>query len=115
MGLVLMALGVFVRQWSILTLGRFFTADVRVSARQPVIDSGPYRWVRHPSYTGLIIFSIGFALALTNFISLAILAVVPTIGLIARIHFEERALVASLGEPYSRYAATHKRLIPGVW
>ncbi len=115
MGLVLMALGIFVRQWSILTLGRFFTGDVRVSAQQPVIDSGPYRWVRHPSYSGLIIFFIGFALALTNFISLAILAIVPTIGLLARIHFEERALVASLGEPYRRYAATHKRLIPRVW
>jgi protein-S-isoprenylcysteine O-methyltransferase Ste14 len=115
MGLGLMTLGVFVRQWSILTLGRFFTSDVRVSAEQPVIDRGPYRLVRHPSYSGLIIFFIGFALALTNFISLAILAVVPTTGLIARIHFEERALVASLGEPYSRYAATRKRLMPGIW
>ena len=115
LGLVLMALGIFVRQWSIQTLGRFFTGDVRVSGHQPVIDRGPYRWARHPSYGGLIIFFIGFGLSLTNFISLVILAVVPTAGLIARIHFEERALLATLGEPYRRYAATRKRLIPGVW
>jgi protein-S-isoprenylcysteine O-methyltransferase Ste14 len=114
-GLVLMALGIFVRQWSIFTLGRFFAGDLRVSARQPVIDTGPYRWVRHPSYSGLIIFFVGFGLALTNVISIAVLVIVPTVGLIARIHFEERVLIASLGEPYRRYAAVHKRLVPGVW
>jgi protein-S-isoprenylcysteine O-methyltransferase Ste14 len=115
LGGLAVALGIFVRQWSIQTLGRFFTGDVRVSGHQPVIDRGPYRWARHPSYGGLIIFFIGFGLSLTNFISLVILAVVPTAGLIARIHFEERALLATLGEPYRRYAATRKRLIPGIW
>ena len=114
-GLILMAAGIFVRQWSIFTLGRFFTAEVRVQADQPVIDVGPYRWVRHPSYTGLIIFFIGLGLALTNAISLLIVAVIPTAGLVVRIHFEERSLMAGLGEPYQQYAATHKRLFPGVW
>jgi protein-S-isoprenylcysteine O-methyltransferase Ste14 len=114
-GLMLMAAGICVRQWSIFTLGRFFTAEVRVQDAQPVIDKGPYRWVRHPSYFGLIIFFIGVGLALTNAISLLILAVVPTVGLVVRIHFEERSLMASLGEPYRQYAATCKRLLPGVW
>jgi protein-S-isoprenylcysteine O-methyltransferase Ste14 len=114
-GLIFMAAGVYVRQWSIFTLGRFFTAEVRVRADQPVIDTGPYRWVRHPSYTGLIIFFIGLGLALTNAISVLVLAVIPTVGLVVRIHFEERSLMAGLGEPYRQYAATHKRLFPGVW
>lgn len=114
-GLVLMTFGIFVRQWSIVALGRYFTGDLRISAGQPVIEKGPYRWVRHPSYSGLIIFFSGFGLALTNASSLAILCIVPTTGLIPRIRFEERALVSSLGEPYRRYAAKRKRLLPGVW
>jgi protein-S-isoprenylcysteine O-methyltransferase Ste14 len=112
--IMFMAVGISVRQWSIFTLGRFFTAEVRVQVGQRVIDKGPYRWVRHPSYAGLIIFFIGVGLALTNAISLLILAVVPTVGLVVRIHFEERSLMADLGEPYRQYAATRKRLLPGV-
>jgi protein-S-isoprenylcysteine O-methyltransferase Ste14 len=115
LGLVFMAVGIFLRQWSIFTLGRFFTAEVRVQERQHVIDKGPYRWVRHPSYSGLIIFFVGFGLALTNAISLLVLAVLPTVGLVLRIHFEERALMVGLGESYRKYAATRKRLLPGVW
>jgi protein-S-isoprenylcysteine O-methyltransferase Ste14 len=114
-GIMFMAVGIAIRQWSIFTLGRFFTAEVRVQVGQRVIDKGPYRWVRHPSYAGLILFLTGVGLALTNAISLLILAVVPTVGLVVRIRFEERSLKAELGDPYRRYAATRKRLLPGVW
>jgi protein-S-isoprenylcysteine O-methyltransferase Ste14 len=114
-GIMFMAVGIAIRQWSIFTLGQFFTADVRVQVGQRVIDSGPYRWVRHPSYAGLIIFFTGVGLALTNAISLLILAVVPTVGLVVRIRFEERSLITELGEPYRQYAGTRKRLLPGVW
>lgn len=114
-GLVLMGLGLGVRQWSILTLGRFFTIDVRVQPDQSVVDRGPYRWVRHPSYTGLVLFVVGVGLALGNWAALVALAVLPTAGLVVRIHSEERALNASLGEEYRRYAATRRRLFPGIW
>ena len=114
-GLALMASGIYVRQWAICTLGRFFTADVRVHPQQTVVDRGPYRWVRHPSYSGLIIFFLGLGLALTNWMSLLALVALPTAGLVIRIRSEERALLAGLGEPYRRYAAAHQRLFPGVW
>lgn len=114
-GLVLMAAGLFVRQWAILTLGRFFTVDVRLHANQPVVDRGPYRWVRHPSYTGLLVFLVGLALALGSWASLALLTVLPTAGLVVRIRAEERALFAGLGEPYAQFAATRRRLFPGLW
>ena len=78
-GLVLMAAGVFIRQWAIVVLGRFFTADVRVRSGQTVVSRGPYRWVRHPSYSGLIVFFLGLGLALSSWASLALLAVVPTV------------------------------------
>lgn len=114
-GLALMATGVLVRQWAILVLGRFFTVDVRVHPNQTVVDRGPYRWVRHPSYSALVLFFVGLGLAVSNWASLTILALVPTAGLLVRIHSEERALIAGLGEEYRRYAATRRRLFPGIW
>lgn len=115
LGLVLMAAGILIRQWAIVTLGRFFTVDVRVREDQTVVDRGPYRWVRHPAYTGLFVFFVGLGLALGNWASLAVLATVPTAGLVARMRSEERALLDGLGEPYRRYAATRRRLFPGIW
>ena len=115
LGLVLMAGGVFVRQWAIFTLGRFFTVDVRVHSDQTVVERGRYRWARHPSYSGLIIFFVGVGLALSNWLSLIVLAMVPAAGLLVRIRSEERALLGALGEDYRRYAATRRRLFPGIW
>jgi protein-S-isoprenylcysteine O-methyltransferase Ste14 len=115
LGLLLMAGGAFVRQWAVFTLGRFFTVEVRVQPNQTVVDRGPYRWVRHPSYTGMILFLVGVGLALTNWVSLVVLAVVPTAGVLVRIRSEERVLLAALGEPYRAYTAPRRRLFPGIW
>jgi protein-S-isoprenylcysteine O-methyltransferase Ste14 len=115
LGLVLMASGGVVRQWAVLVLGRFFTVDVRVQPGQTVVDRGPYRWVRHPAYTGMIVFLVGVGLALTNWLSLIVLAVVPTAGLLIRIHSEERVLLGALGDEYRSYAAERRRLFPGIW
>ena len=114
-GVVLMWLGIVLRQWAVLTLGRFFTVDVRITADQTVVDTGPFAWVRHPSYTGLLLTLIGFALALGNWLALIVAIVLPLIGTVARIRVEERALLDGLGEPYRRYAADRSRLIPHVW
>jgi protein-S-isoprenylcysteine O-methyltransferase Ste14 len=114
-GLLLMAAGLAVRLWAILTLGRFFTVDVRVHPGQTVVDRGPYRWVRHPAYTGLLVFLVGLGLALTNWASLLVLVLLPTAGLVVRIRSEERALLVALGEDYRRFAESRPRLVPGVW
>jgi len=115
LGLAFMAAGLVLRQWAIFALGRFFTVDVRVQPDQIVVEQGPYRWVRHPSYSGLIIFFTGLGLALSNWASLVVLAVVPTAGLLVRIHSEEHVPLQALGGDYARYAATHRRLFPGIW
>ena len=115
LGLVLMATGTAVRAWAVVVLGRYFTVEVRVQPGQTVVDRGPYRWVRHPAYTGLIVFLVGVGLALTNWLSLIVLAVVPTAGLLVRIRSEERVLLAALGKDYRRYATGRRRLFPGVW
>jgi protein-S-isoprenylcysteine O-methyltransferase Ste14 len=63
----------------------------------------------------MILTLVGIGLALGNWASVAVLAVVPTAGLVVRIHFEERALLEGLGEPYRRYAAGRSRLFPRLW
>ena len=114
-GMVLMVAGIVIRQWAVALLGELFTIDVRVHPGQSVVDRGPYRWVRHPSYTGLILTFVGIGLALGNWAALIVLIVLPTAGLVVRIRFEERALLEGLGEPYRRFAASRPHLFPGLW
>lgn len=115
LGIVVIVAGSLFRLWAIRTLGRFFTADVRVVSGQHVVTSGPYRLVRHPSYTGLMLAFAGMGLALGNWLSLLVLVALPSIGLIFRIHVEEAALLARLGDPYRQYMSYTKRLLPGIW
>jgi protein-S-isoprenylcysteine O-methyltransferase Ste14 len=114
-GVVLMVLGIALRAWSVIVLGRNFTVYVQVREEQPVVDTGPYRLLRHPSYTGLLLVCLGIGLALGNWLALVVVVVVPTVAILVRIRVEERALLAGIGEPYRRFAATRKRLIPWVW
>ncbi len=114
-GAALMVAGIALRQWAIVVLGRSFTVEVRVRPGQEVIESGPYRWLAHPSYTGMIISLVGIGLMLGNWVSLVALAMIPTAGLLFRIHEEERILSAELGQPYRDFIETRARLVPGLW
>jgi protein-S-isoprenylcysteine O-methyltransferase Ste14 len=114
-GMVILVAGLVLRGWSIMTLGEYFTGYVAVSADQPVVAAGPYRVLRHPSYTGLLLALAGLGLAAANWVSLAGVVILPLAALLWRIHAEERALLAMLGDRYRGYAARHKRLIPLIW
>ena len=114
-GIVIMVLGLALRGWSVIVLGRNFTVFVQVRDEQPVVDTGPYRLLRHPSYTALLLVCLGIGLAMGNWLALVVVVVLPTIAILWRIRVEERALLAGIGEPYRRFAATRKRLIPWVW
>lgn len=114
-GLVIMTLGVALRVWCFRTLGRYFTFTVQTSQDQPVIMTGPYRLLRHPSYAALLLIFIGLGLVYDNWGSLVVLTAAVASGLIVRIRAEERALVKDLGAKYQAFAATRKRLIPFVW
>jgi protein-S-isoprenylcysteine O-methyltransferase Ste14 len=107
--------GIALRWWSFRALGRYFTFRVMTSADQPVISTGPYRILRHPSYLGVLLALLGVGLTYGNWISVASLVVLPTIGFINRIQVEEAALAATLGDRYTSYASGRKRLIPLVW
>lgn len=114
-GLILMTLGLVVRTWAMVHLGRFFTVEVAVASDQRVIDSGPYRLVRHPSYSGILFLTLGVGLCFGNLIGM--LSIVgPMIALmLRRMRVEEQTLAAELGNPYLAYMGKKKRLIPGVY
>jgi protein-S-isoprenylcysteine O-methyltransferase Ste14 len=115
-GLCALWCGIGLRVWCFRTLGRYFTFTVQTSTDQPIITSGPYRVLRHPSYAGLLLALIGVAALTTpNWLSLLVLIPVLLVSLVYRIQVEERALVHDLGDAYGSYAATHKRLVPGIW
>jgi len=114
-GLGIAASGVVLRTWSIVTLGRFFTYDVTIQPGHRVVTAGPYRWVRHPSYTGGLVGLLGLGVALGSAAAVLALVVVPLIGVLIRIRHEERTLRSALGAEYDAYAARTPRLLPGIW
>jgi protein-S-isoprenylcysteine O-methyltransferase Ste14 len=114
-GLVVIWLGLALRAWSVVVLGRSFRTTVEVDAGQAVVSRGPYRWVRHPSYTGLLLTAAGFGLAFSNWPGLILCLVLPEVATLRRIGVEEAELTKVLGDPYRAYQDHTKRLIPGVW
>lgn len=115
LGVVLMLAGLAFRYHAIRVLGRFFTYSVAVQSGQTVIQSGPYRYIRHPSYSGAIITLLGVGLGLGNWAGLAALLATMCLAYAYRIHVEEAALIESLGQPYREYRARTKRIIPFVF
>lgn len=113
-GLVLLVLGSLLRRYCWRTLGEYFTGDVQARAGQPVISTGPYRLVRHPSYSGGLLMNIGIGLALCSWLSLALLTVTAIATYVYRVRIEERALLDAVGEPYRIYMQERKRFIPYV-
>ncbi len=111
-GIFLMLLGVVIRQWAIAVLGRFFSFHVRVVEDHRVVDKGPYRLVRHPSYTGVLITFIGLALAVQSLGALLVLLAVFIVSYGYRMGVEEKALLSELGDDYANYMKRTKRLIP---
>jgi protein-S-isoprenylcysteine O-methyltransferase Ste14 len=113
-GLVLVWCGILLRAWAFRTLGRYFTFRVETSADQPVISTSPYRVLRDPGYSALLLILVGVSLLYGTWIGLAAMLIVPTAGLVVRIRVEA-ALETDLGQAHRSYAASRKRLIPYIW
>ena len=110
-GLVLLIGGIVLRAYAARWLGTWFTLDVMTRPGQVVVDSGPYRWVRHPAYSGSLLTVLGILSCATNWFVLA--CFVPVLmGYGYRIAVEENALANDLGDPYREYMRRTKRLIP---
>lgn len=113
-GFALALVGTAFRFWSIIMLGRFFRGVVTIQSDHEVVRRGPYRFVRHPSYLGVLVGVLGFSLTGGSVASAAVVAAVLGLGLAYRIAVEERALRAGLGAAYEEYAAVTGRLLPRV-
>lgn len=114
-GLVVIGAGVLLRWWSVATLGRLFTINVAIRTQHRLVDTGPYQYVRHPSYTAVLLVQVGAALCLGNALSLIVLVVPLLFTLVNRMRVEENVLAAGLGQTYRDYMARTKRLIPAIY
>jgi protein-S-isoprenylcysteine O-methyltransferase Ste14 len=114
-GLAVLVGGMAFRWYAIRMLGRFFTFDVAISAGQTVIESGPYRWVRHPSYLGSLVGYVGVGMTLGNWAALMVPVLCMAAAYSYRIPVEERALIAGLGTAYEEYRTRTWRLIPFIY
>lgn len=111
----LFAAGLILRWWAIVTLGRFFTVDVTIEKDHELVERGPFRWVRHPSYTGVVMAFIGWALTCRNWAVMAVVLVPIFVAFVRRMNVEEEALRGALGERYAEYTRRTKRLVPFIY
>lgn len=115
LGITLMTMGVAFRWYAVHVLGKYFSMKLAIQPGQTVVENGPYRLIRHPSYTGALITMFGLGLAFTNWLSLLGVMIAGFIGYSYRVMVEERTLVTALGDPYREYMKRTKRFIPFVY
>jgi protein-S-isoprenylcysteine O-methyltransferase Ste14 len=114
-GAAIFFLGLGVRLWAIATLGRLFTMEIGVREGHRIVEDGPYRWVRHPSYAGYLAMLLGIGVALRSWVALAIPLAETAVFQALRIRREEAMLLAHFGDAYRAYMARTKRLVPFVF
>ena len=114
-GVVLFVAGLLLRWWAIITLGRFFTVDVTIENDHELVERGPFRIVRHPSYTGVLLAFVGFGLSLRNWAALLVILLPIGAAFICRMNVEEEALSRALGPRYAEYMKRTKRLVPFIY
>jgi protein-S-isoprenylcysteine O-methyltransferase Ste14 len=112
-GVGLLAAGIALRTAAIRTLGDEYSNRVRWGSDSEVVSHGPYRWLRHPSYTGMLLGHLGLAVTLGSPIGAAALFVLFVPAIVKRIRVEERTLSSSAD--WSAFAASRSRLVPGLW
>ena len=114
LGVVLFAAGGALRLWPVFVLGRRFSGLVAIQPGHTLVTSGVYGVIRHPSYLGLLVGSLGWALAFRSGVGVLLTALtIPP--LVARIRAEERLLHTQFGDEYDAYRSRTSRLLPGIY
>lgn len=114
-GIILMTFGILLRLWAVICLGKFFTMKVMIFSNHHIIEEGPYRIIRHPSYLGAFLTCLGFGIAsgyamiLISFFGILILA------LGYRIYVEEKALKEKFGDEWISYSGRTYRILPWIF
>jgi protein-S-isoprenylcysteine O-methyltransferase Ste14 len=115
LGLAIIFVGIIFRLLAVKQLGRFFTVDVTIRENHQLLQTGLYKFLRHPSYSGSLISFLGFGFSLNNWLGLAIVFLPTLFAMIYRINIEEKVLTEQFGKQYLDYIAITKRLIPFVY
>ncbi len=114
-GIALLASGTAFRLWAIRALRNNFSATVQIKQGQQLVTKGPYRWLRHPSYTGAWVAMMGAALLMHSYLGLVIMGPGMLLVYMKRIAVEEQALNDAFGAQYMNMQLNTQRLMPGVW
>jgi protein-S-isoprenylcysteine O-methyltransferase Ste14 len=114
-GIVLMLGGLVLRWWANAVLGKFYTSTLRLAKDQQIVREGPYRLVRHPGYSGMLLLWVGAGLASQNWLVAEIILTLMSIAYTYRIRSEESILLTAFGEKYRDYMASTWRLVPWIF
>lgn len=112
-GALLFVGGVSLRVSAVLELGQFYSHRIRVIDTHQVVQTGPYRWIRHPAYSGMLLAHLGLVLVFFNWVSLVLLLFALLPALVIRILLEERTLASLPG--YVEFCAGRARILPHIW
>lgn len=115
LGFVSMLAGLGFRVFVIQILGKNFSATVQIKEKQELITQGPYKFLRHPSYTGAWFYFLGFGLFLHTILGTLIFSIGLWFAYQKRIQAEEDTLLQRFGDEYLRYQAKTYRMLPGLW
>jgi protein-S-isoprenylcysteine O-methyltransferase Ste14 len=114
-GMALVVIGLMIRIHSILTLKQYFTYSVAKVENHKIIETGLYKFIRHPGYLGQLIIFIGISTSISNWLSILVMLIPITLGYLYRIKVEEKFMLEQLGEDYLNYQEQTKRLIPMIY
>jgi protein-S-isoprenylcysteine O-methyltransferase Ste14 len=113
LGALLFVGGLYLRATAVIELGQFYSHRVQVMDIHQVVQTGPYRWVRHPAYSGMFVAHLGLVLVFFNWLSLVLLLAALLPALVIRIFVEECALAKLPG--YVEFCAGRARILPYIW
>ncbi|HXX84660.1 MAG TPA: isoprenylcysteine carboxylmethyltransferase family protein [Casimicrobiaceae bacterium] len=114
LGVILFAVGGILRLWPVFVLGHRFSGLVAIQEGHTLVTTGIYSLIRHPSYLGLLVNSLGWGLTFRSSVGVLLtLLLIPP--LLARIQAEEKLLRTQFGAEYEAYRARTSRLIPGIY
>jgi protein-S-isoprenylcysteine O-methyltransferase Ste14 len=113
--MALVVIGLMIRIHSIRTLNQYFTYSVAKVENHKIIETGLYKFIRHPGYLGQLIIFIGLSTSLSNWLSVLVMMIPVTLGYLHRIKVEEGFMLEQLGEAYLNYQERTKRLIPMIY
>ena len=115
LAMLLFAAGLYLRYWAVGQLGKFFTTDITIQRQQHLITSGPYRWIRHPAYTGLLMALTGAGLAMGDYLALLMLSLPTFLAFKVRIDLEEQMLQKAFTDSYLNYSKNTWKLLPWLY